>query len=135
MFPGTQAKTFHDAFFQAQDVVVNALDNVEARRYVDGCVCVCARICGKGYLSHFILMRKRVIKSINHKVCADDLNIFLCSRCVSNQRPLLESGTLGPKGHVQVMNVTQWTPHPLCLCHLQVVVPHLTESYSSQVRR
>ena len=35
VFPGTQAKVFHDAFFQAQDVVVNALDNVEARRYVD----------------------------------------------------------------------------------------------------
>ena len=24
------------------------------------------------------------------------------SRCVSNQRALLESGTMGPKGHVQV---------------------------------
>ena len=39
-----------------------------------------------------------------------------CSRCVTNQRALLESGTLGTKGHVQV------------------IVPHLTESYSSQVR-
>lgn len=36
------------------------------------------------------------------------------NRCVSNQRPLLESGTLGPKGHVQV------------------ILPHLTESYNSQ---
>jgi ubiquitin-activating enzyme E1-like protein 2 len=43
----------------AQDVVVNALDNVEARLYVD-------------------------------------------NRCVMNQRPLLESGTLGTKAHVQV---------------------------------
>jgi len=33
---------------------------------------------------------------------------------VSNRKALIESGTLGPKGHVQV------------------VVPHLTESYSSQ---
>lgn len=71
VFPGTEAKVFNDKFFQAQDLVVNALDNVEARRYVDG-------------------------------------------RCVTNQRPLLESGTLGAKGHVQV------------------IVPHLTESYSSQ---
>ena len=38
-----------------------------------------------------------------------------CSRCVTNQRPLLESGTMGTKGHVQV------------------IVPHLTESYGSQV--
>ena len=36
------------------------------------------------------------------------------NRCVSNQKPLLESGTLGPKGHVQV------------------ILPHLTESYNSQ---
>ena len=35
VFPGTEAKIFHDGFFQAQDLVVNALDNVEARRYVD----------------------------------------------------------------------------------------------------
>ena len=37
-----------------------------------------------------------------------------CSRCVTNQRPLLESGTMGAKGHVQV------------------IVPHMTESYTSQ---
>ncbi|KAL5481764.1 hypothetical protein EMCRGX_G021995 [Ephydatia muelleri] len=71
VFPGTEQKIFNDTFFQAQDIVVNALDNVEARRYMDG-------------------------------------------RCVSNQRPLLESGTLGAKGHVQV------------------IIPHLTESYTSQ---
>jgi len=35
VFPGTEASTFNDEFFQAQDLVVNALDNVEARRYVD----------------------------------------------------------------------------------------------------
>ena len=34
---------------------------------------------------------------------------------MTNQRPLLESGTMGAKGHVQV------------------IIPHLTESYSSQV--
>lgn len=69
--PQTEDRFYNDAFFENQDVVVNALDNIEARRYVD-------------------------------------------SRCVTNQRALLESGTLGTKGHVQV------------------IIPHLTESYSSQ---
>lgn len=34
-----------------------------------------------------------------------DVEFFCCffsSRCVSNQCPLLESGTMGAKGHVQV---------------------------------
>lgn len=53
------------------DIIVNALDNVNARLYMD-------------------------------------------QRCVTNKRPLLESGTLGPKGHVQV------------------IIPHKTESYASQ---
>eukprot|EP00743_Colponemidia_sp_Colp-15_P003750 GILK01004046.1.p1 GENE.GILK01004046.1~~GILK01004046.1.p1 ORF type:complete len:1912 (-),score=378.64 GILK01004046.1:123-5405(-) len=39
---------------------------------------------------------------------------YVDQRCVSSHRPLLESGTLGPKGHVQV------------------IIPHKTESYSSQ---
>lgn len=52
----TEAELFNDGFFQAHDVCVNALDNVEARRYMD-------------------------------------------TRCVSNQKPLVESGTLGPKGN------------------------------------
>ncbi|KAI8478870.1 Ubiquitin-like modifier-activating enzyme 6 [Branchiostoma belcheri] len=69
--PDTEEKVYNDTFFESQDLCVNALDNVEARRYMD-------------------------------------------SRCVSNQRALLESGTMGPKGHVQT------------------IVPHLTESYGSQ---
>nr|BEH82873.1 ubiquitin/FAT10-activating enzyme [Halocynthia roretzi] len=69
--PDTEKKIFNDSFFMEQDVIINALDNIEARRYVD-------------------------------------------SRCVTNQRPLVESGTMGPKGHVRV------------------IVPFLTESYSSQ---
>jgi ubiquitin-activating enzyme E1-like protein 2 len=68
--PDTEAK-YDNKFFRAQSAVVNALDNIQARLYVD-------------------------------------------NRCVLNQRALLESGTLGPKGHVQV------------------IVPHLTESYGSQ---
>jgi molybdopterin/thiamine biosynthesis adenylyltransferase len=64
-------KIFSDQFFEAQTLIANALDNVQARRYVD-------------------------------------------RRCVATRRPLLESGTLGPKGHVQVF------------------LPFRTESYSSQ---
>jgi ubiquitin-activating enzyme E1 len=61
---------FNTEFFESLDFVTNALDNVDARRYMD-------------------------------------------QRCVFYRRPLLESGTLGTKGNTQV------------------VVPHLTESYSS----
>ncbi|CAF1222788.1 unnamed protein product [Didymodactylos carnosus] len=60
-----------DSFISNQTIIVNALDNVEARRYMD-------------------------------------------SLCVKNQRPLLESGTMGSKGHTFI------------------VVPFESESYSSQ---
>eukprot|EP00761_Pharyngomonas_kirbyi_P007417 gb/GECH01007427.1/.p1 GENE.gb/GECH01007427.1/~~gb/GECH01007427.1/.p1 ORF type:complete len:1022 (+),score=286.96 gb/GECH01007427.1/:1-3066(+) len=63
-------ETFHDSFWDNLDVVTNALDNIDARLYVDG-------------------------------------------RCVYYQKPLLESGTLGTKGNVQVC------------------VPFVTESYGS----
>merc|ERR1719359_317698 len=61
---------YDDSFWEGLSGVCNALDNVQARLYVD-------------------------------------------QRCVYYQRSLLESGTLGPKGNVQV------------------VVPRLTESYGS----
>ncbi|KAF8648933.1 hypothetical protein HU200_064465 [Digitaria exilis] len=61
---------FNDAFWESLDAVVNALDNVTARMYID-------------------------------------------SRCVYFQKPLLESGTLGAK------------------CNTQMVVPHLTENYGA----
>ncbi|CAN6620583.1 ubiquitin-activating enzyme E1 1 [Trichomonascus vanleenenianus] len=67
--PETEA-VFNDDFWSGLDFVTNALDNVEARTYVD-------------------------------------------RRCVFFKKPLLESGTLGTKGNVQV------------------VYPHMTESYSS----
>lgn len=63
-------KIYDDGFFDRLDGVANALDNVEARVYMD-------------------------------------------RRCVFYRKPLLESGTLGTKGNTQV------------------VVPFLTESYSS----
>ncbi|KAH7284607.1 hypothetical protein KP509_34G062100 [Ceratopteris richardii] len=61
---------FDDAFWESIDVVINALDNVNARLYVD-------------------------------------------SRCVYFQKPLLESGTLGTK------------------CNTQMVIPHFTENYGA----
>lgn len=61
---------YDDSFFESLDGVANALDNVEARNYVD-------------------------------------------RRCVYYKKSLLESGTLGTKLHVQV------------------IIPDLTESYSS----
>ena len=67
--PDTE-ETFDDSFWEKLNFVVNALDNIQARLYVD-------------------------------------------SRCVYFRKPLLESGTLGTKGNIQV------------------VVPFLTESYGS----
>ncbi|XP_047533623.1 ubiquitin-like modifier-activating enzyme 1 [Vanessa atalanta] len=67
--PETES-VYDDAFFEELDGVANALDNVDARIYMD-------------------------------------------RRCVYYRKPLLESGTLGTKGNTQV------------------VVPFLTESYSS----
>lgn len=61
---------FNEEFWNKLDGVTNALDNVDARTYVD-------------------------------------------RRCVFFRKPLLESGTLGTKGNTQV------------------VLPHITESYSS----
>ena len=61
---------FNEDFWEGLDGVTNALDNVDARQYVD-------------------------------------------RRCVFFRKPLLESGTLGTKGNTQV------------------VLPHLTESYSN----
>lgn len=67
---GDTENIYDDDFFEALDGVVNALDNVEARQYMD-------------------------------------------RRCVYYCKPLLESGTQGTKGNVQV------------------VLPKMTESYSS----
>lgn len=67
--PDTES-TFNEEFWNSLDAVTNALDNVEARTYVD-------------------------------------------RRCVFFRKPLLDSGTLGTKGNTQV------------------VLPFITESYSS----
>ena len=62
--------TFSDTFIKQQDLISNALDNVEARAYMD-------------------------------------------RRCVQMRKPLIDAGTLGTKGHVQV------------------VIPFISETYSS----
>uniref|UniRef100_A0A3B4BJG6 Ubiquitin-like modifier-activating enzyme 6 n=1 Tax=Periophthalmus magnuspinnatus TaxID=409849 RepID=A0A3B4BJG6_9GOBI len=66
--PATEG-IYSDSFYSSLNVVVTALDNVEARRYVD--------------------------------------------RCLSNQKALLDSGTMGTKGHTEI------------------ILPNLTESYNS----
>ena len=35
VFPGTEQQIYNDEFYQQLDIVINALDNIEARRYVD----------------------------------------------------------------------------------------------------
>jgi ubiquitin-activating enzyme E1 len=61
-----------DFWSKRVDIVLNALDNVDARLYIDG-------------------------------------------QCVSNEKALVDAGTMGPKGNVQV------------------IVPHESESYASSV--
>lgn len=60
---------FNSVFWKNKSIVINALDNVEARKYVD-------------------------------------------SKCVENEKPLFESGTLGSK------------------CNTQTIIPHKTATYS-----
>lgn len=68
-----QSGPFDSKFWSKKvDIVLNALDNVDARIYIDG-------------------------------------------QCVANQKALVDAGTLGSKGNVQV------------------VVPHMSESYASSV--
>jgi len=88
--------TFDDAFWQSLDGVINALDNIQARLYVD-------------------------------------------SRCVWYEKPLLESGTLGTKANMQVI-LPFWTQSygdsqdppeesiPLCtLKHFPNAIEHTIE--------
>eukprot|EP00727_Mastigamoeba_balamuthi_P013622 m51a1_g8883 putative ubiquitin activating enzyme e1 (1049) ;mRNA; f:649634-653725 len=67
---GESESVYNEQFYASLDGVCTALDNFDARRYVD-------------------------------------------MQCVANGKPMLDSGTLGPKGNTQV------------------VVPHLTENYGA----
>lgn len=64
-----------------------------------------------GYVSHIFYLKLFV--QIHGFVFLTVLGMYMDRRCVYYRKPLLESGTLGTKGNVQV------------------VIPFLTESYSS----
>lgn len=81
---------YDDAFFESLDGVANALDNVDAS--------MCVRV------KHCLYLPLPL---------APPPGLYMDRRCVYYRKPLLESGTLGTKGNVQV------------------VIPHVTESYGS----
>lgn len=87
-------------FLMGLDGVAAALDSVEASE-----------------AAFFVLSAVITLRSHFHNDHVRALTFFCCpgvyldGRCVEHQRPLLEGGTLGSKGHTLV------------------VVPHLTESY------
>lgn len=100
--PDTE-RIYDDDFFESLDGVANALDNVDARKTQ------------KLQLFYILLTAKCLFvrKSNVPCVCAHLPGMYMDRRCVYYRKPLLESGTLGTKGNVQV------------------VIPFLTESYSS----
>ncbi len=67
---------------------------------------------------HLIISKLDVIWIRMYLLKREFLNYLrIFRRCVTNKKPLIESGTMGPKGHTFV------------------VVPYLSESYSNQVNR
>lgn len=136
--PATES-IYSDSFYSRMNVVVTALDNVEARRYIDRLVQIwksCRIFLSiELFLSPFVVICFPVTDSIiicclpmmwqcrryfyaifidMNKLCCVCLLVFF-SRCLSNQKPLLDSGTMGTKGHTEI------------------IVPNLTESYNSHV--
>uniref|UniRef100_A0A1X7VSA6 E1 ubiquitin-activating enzyme n=1 Tax=Amphimedon queenslandica TaxID=400682 RepID=A0A1X7VSA6_AMPQE len=85
---GTETEDiYNDDFFESLDGVCNALDNVKARKSL-----------------------QKIIKNI---ITIFHTGLYMDGRCVYYRKPLLESGTLGTKGNIQV------------------VLPNTTESYGS----
>lgn len=78
--------TFNDQFWESQDFVTNALDNVKARLYVDD-------RCGSAPPSDARALPPTPTR----------LTRPACRSCVFYEKPLLESGTLGTKCNVQVV--------------------------------
>lgn len=120
--PATES-IYSDTFYSHSNVVITALDNVEARRYVDRSVfsqLVWKSLPQSALTASWGLMLMSSPMNLTLKTRGCLVMKFTCvdvcsSRCVSNQRPLLDSGTMGTKGHTEI------------------IVPNLTESYNSHV--
>lgn len=120
--PATE-NIYSDTFYSHSNVVITALDNVEARRYVDRSVLSHAVLkrppqsgptacCGLTFMTSPMNFILKIRGCLDMKFFCMDV---CSSRCVSNKKPLLDSGTMGTKGHTEI------------------IVPNLTESYNSHV--
>lgn len=109
--PDTE-RIYDDDFFQKLDGVANALDNVDARKFEGW-----SKREGQKRESVGPLVLSQCAFSCFLAITSLSLTyhtgMYMDRRCVYYRKPLLESGTLGTKGNVQV------------------VIPFLTESYSS----
>ena len=113
--PETEDKIYTDDFFRSKDIIVNALDNVEARRYVDRYVLYMPNV-STHWSSILILDQGPSLETlklppkapapplVSYRLMVYCIPSLSCSRCVTNEVALLESGTMGPKGHIQVGN-------------------------------
>ena len=102
---------YTDEFFESLSGVANALDNVEAST-CQSCTCqlfVCLHVLT---LTEIVICQL-VWRRVSHVAGWLVAGMYMDRRCVYYRKSLLESGTLGTKGNVQV------------------VIPNLTESYSS----
>lgn len=99
---------YDDDFFQNLDGVTNALDSVDAREF---CGWMRMRVELSVCFEVFVLAYPTLL--LFFTCCHLPTGMYMDRRCVYYRKPLLESGTLGTKGNVQV------------------VIPFLTESYSS----
>ncbi len=105
MAPDSQ-DVYDDAFWDSLDGVCTALDNVDARLYVD------QRYASEHWHMHALVHRFKP-QDITSRSYFYGLAMEFLLRCIYYQKPLLESGTLGTKGNTQV------------------VVPFLTQSYGA----
>jgi len=92
---GAETENVYDTnFFTSLNFVCNALDNVQARLYIDSKVFK--------FFNQYLLLNVAKVHIYNSLI-----------KCIEYGIPLIESGTLGTSGNVLV------------------VLPHLTEAYSS----
>lgn len=77
---------YNDDFFEALDGVTNALDNIDASKFFTSYLFTCTISWPLAYYYYLSF----------HS------GMYMDRRCVYYHKPLLESGTLGTKGNVQV---------------------------------